>query len=94
MALRRFDDAAAVDAILSDLTVRGLVVADDSGVIELTAEGRTVQAAAATQVAAVRTQVANALAPDGYGQLMELLARLVRGLSDASPSGDVDTSAV
>jgi DNA-binding MarR family transcriptional regulator len=79
-ALRRFDDDAAIDAVVEDLVDRGLATRTNGEKLELTAEGRVTHRQAAAQVETVRERVAVSLGSDGYTRLVLLLAQLVEGL--------------
>jgi len=74
-ALRSFDDAASVAAVIDELVDRGWVQRGAEG-LELTAEGGRVHDRLAAHVADVRSRVAGALPPEDYQRLVEMLARL------------------
>jgi DNA-binding MarR family transcriptional regulator len=79
-ALRRFDDDAAIDAVVRDLVDGGLVTLTDGDQLELTTQGRETQRHAAELVETVRQRVSAALDEDAYTRLVLLLAQLVEGL--------------
>lgn len=79
-ALRRFDDDAAIDAVVRDLVDGGLVTLTDGDQLKLTTQGRETQRHAAELVETVRQRVSAALDEDAYTRLVLLLAQLVEGL--------------
>ena len=79
-ALRRFDDDAAIDAVVRGLVDGGLVTLTGGDQLELTTRGRETQRHAAELVETVRQRVSAALDDDSYTRLVLLLAQLVEGL--------------
>jgi hypothetical protein len=87
-ALRRFDAAAAIDAVVRDLVDGGLVAWTDGEQLELTTQGRATQRHAAELVDTVRQQVSASLDEDDYTRLVLLLAQLVEGLEQEPGASD------
>ncbi len=81
--LSPFDEPARVGAVVDALIKRGWV-GEAQGVLQLTSQGATAQAALAPLVDQVRSAVAQALPGDDYVTLVRLLARLVAALPETS----------
>lgn len=79
-SLASFDPPVAVEGVVADLVERGLVE-DDDGLLRLTAAGHEHRASLTPAVESVRARVGEALSPEDYGTLVQLLERLVRGLA-------------
>ena len=79
-SLRSFDAAPVVAGTVSNLTDRGWVE-EHSGVLRLTPEGTSRQAALAPAVTDIRRRVSAALPQEDYVVLVQLLARLTESLT-------------
>ena len=78
-SLAPFEPAEAIGPVVDDLGAQGLV-AEDAGLLSLTAAGAARHAELVPLVGSVRERVAAALPPERYGLLLELLEELVVGL--------------